>query len=161
MVISLSPVKRNKKECIWVEYLIYAILLRFFSRQNLYSHRFRVHKKMVFSKSDDTLQILLILFFTVFLFFLLKNVAIFILITFHRVICHQQFILGQLKLPRDSKTKITLKYAAKKDFSIKKEFWLFLLFFVNFSIYGQGHQHCLQSDRLVKSFRLYRRYHGP
>ena len=154
MVISLSPVKR-KKGCIWVKYLIYAILSRF----QIGHHLSVFSAKSVISQiqsSQRNLFFLRLMTHDTFCQFQFYSFSFFCL-----QCCHQQFILGQLKLPRDSKTKITLKYAAKKDFSIKKEFWLFLLFFVNFSIYGQGHQHCLQSDRLVKSFRLYRRYHGP
>ena len=54
----VAPFKKEIKR-IRVKYLIYAVLSRFkfvviyaFFPQNLYSKSFRVHKKMVFSKSN-------------------------------------------------------------------------------------------------------------
>ena len=44
MLIAYRTCKKVEKECIWVKYLIYAALLR-------------VHKKMVFSKSDRRLVV--------------------------------------------------------------------------------------------------------
>ena len=47
--------QKEEKECIWVKYLIYAVLLQFQISHhlrvfppNLYSQKFRVHKKKVF-----------------------------------------------------------------------------------------------------------------
>ena len=64
MVISCSTFQKEEKECIWVKYLIYAVLLSFqigghlrvFSPANLYSQIFQVHKKMFFFKLALVMQ---------------------------------------------------------------------------------------------------------
>ena len=58
MVILCSTCGKEEKECMWVKYLIYAVLSIFqihcnlrVCPPNLYSQNFRVHKKIFFSKS--------------------------------------------------------------------------------------------------------------
>ena len=63
MVISCSPCQKEEKECIWNKYLIYAVLRDFnfvvvysLFPPNSNSEIFRVHKEIVFSKSESLLE---------------------------------------------------------------------------------------------------------